>query len=154
MQPRPETARDLRPANRKNILMSRRNDQPRARALALEDGIRRDGCAVVDELEFAVEVGVLLFQGLLDALDAVLDSDALVFNCGGHFCACDETCWGEGVDVCECAADVCAEAVGGFVGVVWHFVYRSGKGGVGGVCSAHRREKERWKEERVCAHAG
>jgi len=106
MNPSTQSTEDMRASQRENIPMTRGNDQRRACAFPLEHGISRCRCAVMDELECAVEVAILSLELLTHFGDAVEDADALVWDCGGDFGAEGVAGGGENEDVCEGAADV------------------------------------------------
>jgi hypothetical protein len=74
---------------------------------------------MVDEVELAVP-GVAFFENLMNLLDSILDPDALVFNGGRHLGSCNLAVGREGIDVCECAADVYSKTVVILASAVWH----------------------------------
>lgn len=106
MDPSTQATGDMRASQRENIPMTRCNDQRRACAFALEHGISRGRRAVVNEMEFAVEVLIVVLELVAHFGDAVEDADALVWDCGGDFGAEGVAGGGEDEDVCESAADV------------------------------------------------
>lgn len=106
MDPSTQATGNMRASQRENIPMTRGNDQRRACAFSFQNGISRCRRAVVDELECAVEVFIVLLDLVAHFGDAVEDADALVWDCGGDFGAEGVSGGCENEDVCEGAADV------------------------------------------------
>lgn len=106
MDPSAQSTGNMRAPQRKNIPMTRGNDQRRTRAFPFEHGIGRCRCAVVDELECAVEVAILFPELLTHFGNAVEDANALVWDCGRDFGAEAVAGGGEDENICEGAADV------------------------------------------------
>lgn len=106
MDPSTQATGNMRASQREDIPMTRSNDQRRACAFALEHGIGRCRRAVVDEPERAVEALVTLLELAAHFGDAVEDTDALVWDCGGDFGPKGVADGGEDEDVCEGAANV------------------------------------------------